>query len=167
MKKAFNKLIVGSIILSFLVFACENLKKYSSSSKDKMKVTYSETVDGDTAKFIVGDKIITCRFLGIDTPESVHPDKQIEPYALEASKYTQSILENCNEILLEYDKNSSRKDKYSRELCWVWVDGELIQEKVLREGYGKLAYLYGDYKYINFLRAAENYTKNNKLGIWN
>lgn len=166
MKKMFNKLIVGSIILSLLVFITDWVNR-SNANTNNIKVTYYETVDGDTAKFIYEDKMITCRFLAIDTPESVHPTKQVEPYGLEASKYTEFILENSSEILLEYDENSSKMDKYSRDLCWVWVDGELIQEKVLREGYGKLAYLYGDYKYIDFLRAAENYAKNNKLGIWN
>lgn len=47
---------------------------------EKVQVKYLEKVDGDTAKFELNGETITVRFLGIDTPETVHPSKGEEPF---------------------------------------------------------------------------------------
>ena len=52
---------------------------------EEIEVKLSKCVDGDTAKFIYNDEVITARFLAIDTPESVHPTIGEEPYGKEAS----------------------------------------------------------------------------------
>lgn len=132
-----------------------------------MKVKFYDCVDGDTAKFIYKDEKITARFLAIDTPETVHPTKEEEVYGKEASECTCNSLKNANEIILEFDKDSDEKDKYDRYLVWVFVDGNLLQEKLVKNGLASVAYLYGDYKYTNKLKKAEQLAEENKLGIWN
>lgn len=126
-------------------------------------VTLSKCVDGDTAWFIKNDEKIKTRFLAIDTPEST---TKIEEYGKEASKYTCSLLTNANTIEIEYDSNSDKNDKYNRHLVWVFVDGELLQKKIIEEGLAEVAYLYGDYKYTNVLKAAQNEAKEKQLGLW-
>lgn len=133
---------------------------------EKVKVEYTQSVDGDTAKFKMNNEIITVRFLAIDTPESVHPTKEVEAYGIEASNYTKQKLENAQNIELEFDNNSDKKDKYNRYLAWIWVDGELLQSLLVNQGLAKVAYLYGDYKYTNILQESENVAKENKIGIW-
>ena len=54
--------------------------------------------------------------MGIDTPETVHTQKEEQPYGQEASNYTKTRLENGDKIELEYDSNSSEKDKYGIDL---------------------------------------------------
>ena len=44
------------------------------------KVKLSNCVDGDTARFIIAGKEYSTRFLAIDTPETKHPKKKVEPY---------------------------------------------------------------------------------------
>ena len=132
-----------------------------------MKVKFYDCVDGDTAKFIYKDEKITARFLAIDTPETVHPTKEEEVYGKEASEYTCNSLKNAKEIILEFDEDSDEKDKYDRYLVWVFVDGNLLQEKLVKKGLASVAYLYGDYKYTNKLEKAEQLAEENKLGIWN
>lgn len=56
--------------------------------------------------------------MGIDTPETVHTQKEEQPYGQEASNYTKTRLENGDKIELEYDSNSSEKDKYGMDLDW-------------------------------------------------
>ena len=41
-------------------------------------VTLNSIVDGDTARFVLDNEIVTVRFLGIDTPETKHPKKEID-----------------------------------------------------------------------------------------
>ena len=129
-------------------------------------VKLSKCVDGDTARFIIAGKEYSTRFLAIDTPETKHPKKKVEPYGKEASNYTCNSLENAKKIVLEYDKNSTKEDKYGRRLAWVFVDGELLQEKLVKKGYAKVAYLYGDYKYTEELKKVEKNAKNKKFGVW-
>lgn len=133
---------------------------------EEIEVKLSKCVDGDTAKFIYKDEVITARFLAIDTPESVHPTIGEEPYGKEASNYTCSVLEKAEEIILEFDSNSDKTDKYDRYLVWVFVDGKLLQKQLISKGYAEVAYLYDDYKYTVELEKEQEKAKVKKVGIW-
>lgn len=133
---------------------------------EEIEVKLSKCVDGDTAKFIYNDEVITARFLAIDTPESVHPTIGEEPYGKEASNYTCSVLEKADEIILEFDANSDKTDKYDRYLAWVFVDGNLLQKQLISKGYAEVAYLYDDYKYTDELEKAQETAQEKKVGIW-
>ncbi len=130
-------------------------------------VTLEKCVDGDTANFKTSDgTIYKTRFLAVDTPETVHPTKEVEAYGKEASNYTCETLTNAKEIKLEYDENSDREDKYGRTLAWVWVDGVLLQQSLIEKGLAEVAYLYEDYQYTSLLQDAEAVAKANKVGQW-
>lgn len=133
---------------------------------EKEKVTLIKCVDGDTAIFDINGENARVRFLGIDTPESVKEENVIEPYGKEASEFTCDKLNKAREIILEYDSNSDKQDKYGRTLAWVFVDNVLLEEELVKIGYAKVKYIYGDYAYINELNELQNYAKENKLGIW-
>lgn len=132
----------------------------------KITVKFDSCVDGDTAKFLYKNKIITTRFLAIDTPETKHPTKPVEAWGKEASDYTCNKIKNANKIVLEYDDNSDEVDKYNRHLAWVWVDNKLLQKELISKGYAKVAYLYGNYKYTKELQEIEKTAIDKKLGIW-
>lgn len=153
----YNKLLISFI----LFFSFLNI--YSSKT---IEVTLSKCVDGDTARFILDEEEVRARFLAIDTPESVHPNINPEVYGKDASEYTCKLLTNATKIELEYDDNSDKQDKYNRELVWVFVDGELLQEKLISVGYAEVKYLYGDYKYTEQLNKVQEKAKEDKLGIW-
>ena len=125
---------------------------------DEIKVEFSKCVDGDTAKFIYKNEVITARFLAIDTPESVHPTIGEEPFGKDASNFTCNTLEKADEIVLEFDSNSDKTDKYDRYLVWVFVDGKLLQKELISKGYAEVAYLYDDYKYTKELEILINQT---------
>ena len=136
-------------------------------ASERMNVTLDSCVDGDTAKFILNQNKITARFLAIDTPESVHPTKGVEPYGKEASNFTCNKLKNASKIEIEYDDNSNEKDKYDRYLVWVWIDDYLLQDELVKEGLAEVTYLYGDYKYTPILQDHEQTAKIQKINIWN
>ena len=137
-----------------------------SASSEKVKVTFSKCVDGDTAKVILNDKEITVRFLAIDTPETKHPTKGEEPFGKEASNYTCNELKKATKIELEYD-GKDKTDKYDRHLAWMFVDNYLLQDKLIKKGYAEVAYLYDDYKYTSLLQEHETIAKLEKQGKWN
>ncbi len=138
----------------------------NDSNTTKIEVKYSKSVDGDTAKFELDGKEITVRFLGIDTPETVHPTKGEEPYGKEASNYTKGKLENAHKIEIEYDENASETDKYERPLVWVWVDDTLLQEELISNGLARTYMLQDNYKYAWMLQENEEKAKEEKVGIW-
>ena len=148
-----KKIIFTIFISSLLIF--------SVSAKTK-KVKFKSCVDGDTAKFILNDEVITARFLAIDTPET---KCKVEPYGKEASNYTCKKLKNAKEIKFEYDKNAD-KDKYDRYLVWIFIDNKLLQKELVSKGLAKVAYLYDDYKYTSDLKKLEKEAKSTKIGIW-
>ena len=162
MKKKNIRLIINTIIFIILLifYVCYDPKEVINN------VTFSACVDGDTAKLITSKGIETVRFLAIDTPETVHPTKPIEPYGKEASEYTCNSLKSAKEIKIELDPNSDEYDKYDRLLAWIFVDEKLLQEELINLGYGKVAYLYGDYKYTLRLQKDEAIAKSKNIGIW-
>ncbi len=135
-------------------------------ANEKVNVTFSKCVDGDTAKFILNDEEITARFLAIDTPETVDPSKPVQAFGKEASNYTCDKLTNAKKIELEYDDSSDKMDKYDRHLVWVYYDDNFLQEELIKLGYAKVAYLYGDYSYTSSLQNMEIQAKNDKVGMW-
>lgn len=155
MKKSLCILILGVILWNPVLVSAE-----------QRKVKLVKCVDGDTARFEVDGEEKRVRFLAVDTPESVHPKKKVEKYGKEASNYTCSRLTNAKKIILEYDDNSTKTDKYDRQLAWVFVDDELLQKDLVEKGYAKVAYLYGKYKYTDILKEEELKAKAKKVKIW-
>ena len=133
----------------------------------KETVKFSDCVDGDTIKVLLDNKEYTARLLAIDTPESVHPTKEVEYYGKEASDYTCNKIKNAKKIEIEYDDNSDKMDKYDRLLVWVFIDNVLLQKDLVENGYAKVAYLYDDYKYTSELENVQEQASAKNIGIWN
>jgi len=133
----------------------------------KETVKFSDCVDGDTIKVLVGKEEKTIRMLAVDTPESVHPTKGVEYYGKEASEYTCNKVKNAKKLEIEYDDNSDKTDKYDRLLVWVFTDGTLLQKDLVSNGLAKVAYLYDDYKYTSILEKEQELASAKNIGIWN
>ena len=155
-----KKIINIFMIILFLLFLNINV------NASKINVKFSKCVDGDTARFILKKEEIKVRFLGINTPESVHPNMDVQAFGKESSNYTCKKLTNAKQIQIEYDPKSNETDKYGRHLVWVFIDGTLLQKDLVSKGYAEVAYLYGKYLYIDEIKSAEEKAKQKKVGIW-
>lgn len=150
-------------IIILIIGICFFIPNYNA---EEIQVTFSKCIDGDTAEFIYQEEKLKTRFLAIDTPETVHPKKKAEPFGKEASNYTCDKIKNAKEIILEFDDNSEKKDKYDRYLAWIFVDNSLLQKELIAKGFAKVDYLYGDYKYTEELQKEEKQAKKEQVGIW-
>ena len=112
----------------------------------KQTAKFVKAVDGDTAKLSVKGRTYTFRFLAVDTPETVKPNTPVAFMGKRASDYTKSELKKAKKIQIQYDGNKT--DKYGRKLAWIWVDGKLLQDKLVKKGYARIYYIYGKYKNI-------------------
>ena len=130
----------------------------------KEQVKFSKCSDGDTAWFIINGEEKKVRFLAIDTPET--SGEKADPLGDVASNYTCNALKGAKEIYLEYDGASDKEDKYGRVLAFIYVDGKLLEEELIKEGLAKVDYIYGDYEHVDDLRREEEIAKNKQVGIW-
>ena len=136
--------------------------------------TVKRVVDGDTAVITVDGAERRVRFLGVDTPETVHPNKPVQFYGKEASDFTKSSLTG-KKVWLEYDK--SPQDRYSRHLAYVWtakpknINGETMRRdmfnaRLLLGGYGKVLIIRPNNRYAKEFGEFEAEARRAKLGIW-
>ena len=161
-----NVIFIKKILLFIIILLFSLNVKALNLENNKIKVKFYKCIDGDTASFKYNDEVIKVRFLAIDAPELEHEEQEEEPFAKESFNYTCNQLKKAKKIILEFDNNADRQDKYERYLAWVFVDDELLQEKIIKNGYAKVAYLYDDYKYTSKLKRAQRSAKRNKKGIW-
>lgn len=117
-------------------------------------------VDGDTLLLTNGEYV---RLIGVDTPETKHPEKPVEYFGKEAYLFTQRMVEG-KEVRLEYDQ--TRRDRYGRILAYVYLlDGTFLNAEIIKQGYG-FAYTKYPFKYTEEFRRYEREARENKRGLW-
>lgn len=119
-------------------------------------------VDGDTLLLENGARV---RLLGVDTPETKHPERGVEPYGIEAYEKTRGLVEQ-RDVTLLFDRE--RRDQYGRLLAYVELaDGSLLNMELVRAGYSRALVTFPlATRYKKLLLAAEEEAKGSGLGIW-
>lgn len=124
-----------------------------------------DVVDGDTLQVLVDQAVVTVRLIGVDTPETRKPDIPVQCFGPEASARTKQLVDG-REVWLEEDPSQGLLDKYNRRLAYVWVDQVLINDVLVRDGYGR-EYTYGTgYTYQERFRADEKAARAAGSGMW-
>jgi len=123
-------LIMANVAVSFNPFSF--LKNPEITRKSQTRFVVS-VVDGDTIVLDDGEKV---RYLGIDAPETHKKEDGVwinvnEPFGYEATNYNKSLVEG-KEVSLRYD--TEKKDVYNRTLAYVYVNGKMVNTKLLAEG---------------------------------
>ncbi|MFS7397910.1 thermonuclease family protein [Carnobacterium maltaromaticum] len=132
----------------------------------RIEVAFAKHIDGDTARFSLNGYEFKTRFLLVDTPETVKKGVSPQKFGKEASELTNKLLSDAAVIEIQFD-NGDRTDRYQRALCYVYVDGELIQNILVLEGLARVAYVYSpNDSFISEIEENEQSAKDTKLGIW-
>jgi micrococcal nuclease len=123
-------------------------------------------VDGDTVEVEIGGSVERVRLIGIDTPETVHPNKPVQCYGREASDRAKAALSG-QDVLLEDDPSQDSRDRYGRLLRYVWLpDGHLFNLDMVADGYA-YEYTYRDpYRYRDAFIAAQATARDEGRGLW-
>lgn len=115
--------------------------------------TVTRTIDGDTIEVLIDGNTEKIRLIGIDTPESVHPDQSKNvPEGKIASEFTKSKLEG-KQVALELDVEE--RDRYGRLLAYVWIDNVMFNKTLLSEGLAQVSTYPPNVKYTNDFLALE------------
>ena len=123
----------------------------------------SFVIDGDTVKLADGKKI---RLIGVDTPETHLQNQPPEKWGVEATEFTQRFVNRTNgRVRLHFD--DERLDAYNRYLAYVWSDDKMLNEELIKEGFGRFLprFRYSETMKRRF-RTAEREAKSRQIGIW-
>ena len=129
----------------------------------RTSVQVVQVIDGDTVRVDLGGQETPVRLIGIDTPERDGPFTDEECFGPRASRFTADAL-GGRRVDLEFDVE--RTDRFDRTLAYVWVEGSLFNERILREGYAVLATFPPNVRYVERLRAAQRRARDAGAGLW-
>lgn len=124
-------------------------------------------IDGDTVKIDSAAGPLSVRIIGVDTPETVHPARPVEPFGPEASEHARELLLD-RRVTIHYDPDPThdRWGKYGRLLAYIDLpDGRDFGLVMISEGLARAYPKYPFSRMSEYLRA-ENEAKTAKVGMW-
>lgn len=124
------------------------------------------TVDGDTIVLDIDGKEKTVRLIGVDAPESVHPDQARNTDDGKAAAEWLSEYLSGKQVYIEYGMDPT--DDYGRTLAYVYMDdgSTMIQEELLRAGYAATMKIQPNTKYAVRFDKDEQEAQSNQVGLW-
>lgn len=107
------------------------------------------------------------RYIGVDTPESVDPNRPVECYGPEATDVNVDLVAGAV-VWLEQDISDT--DQYGRLLRYVYVEhnGNLVfvNQELIRQGVATVVTFPPDTRYTAVLRAAQDEARAAGRGLW-
>ncbi len=147
-----NRWLYYLIIILFLFFYFQ--------SEEEGTYLVVRVIDGDTIELSNGEKV---RYIGIDTPELHHPQKEVERYAREAYEANRRMVEG-KRVRLELDVEE--RDRYGRILAYVYVDDLMVNEWLVANGYARVATFPPNVKHTERFLQLEREARQEKIGLW-
>ena len=123
-----------------------------------------KVVDGDTIEVRVGNRNETVRLLGIDTPETVHPNKPVECFGPEASARTKELLPRGTTVRIERDDEA--RDHFGRLLLYVFLDDQMVNELLVREGLARPLSIEPNTTHAARFQRAADEARTANVGLW-
>jgi micrococcal nuclease len=123
----------------------------------------TRVVDGDTIEVLMAGTTYKVRYIGVDTPETVDPRRPVECYGREASERNRQLVEGRT---VELEKDISETDTYGRLLRYVWVDGEMVNATLVREGYALASTYPPDVKHQELFASLQREAIAAGRGLW-
>jgi len=126
-----------------------------------------KVTDGDTVELLIEGKKVKVRLIGVNTPETKHPDKPVEVYGPESSMFMRNLLLG-ESVYVEYDSQGAGvRDRYDRTLAFLYraPDSLFVNYELVRQGYAKV-YRAVEFRYRADFEAAEARAIEAKRGMW-
>ncbi len=156
-RKWISRLIPCLLALVFMTGAigCELLPSTAATETGTVRVT--RVIDGDTIVISTGERV---RYIGMDTPE-MSPTP--EPFAAAATEANRQLVEGK---AVRLEKDVSETDRYGRLLRYVWVDGTMVNQELVRRGLARAKAYPPDTRYQLILEAAQAEARLAGRGLW-
>ena len=161
--------MIGKRVVLFGVIVLLSVAAWSQLPREELpklpQADVVRVVDGDTVILRAGEQDITCRLIGVDTPETVHPSQPVEEYGKEASAFLDNLLKG-EKVWVEQEQGNSQ-DRYGRALVYIYrqPDGMFVNLEIVRQGYGH-SYKEYPHKYMTDFNTYELKAKKVSKGLW-
>src|SRR3989339_1751150 len=123
-----------AILLTLLLwsFACQLVQQSAIQAdfgpiRKIGPIAVAQVVDGDTIRLVDGTLV---RLIGVDTPESNHPEVPVQRFAEEARQFLENKIEQFPVTLEVFTRNE--KDKYGRLLAYVYLGEKLLNAEIIK-----------------------------------
>lgn len=123
----------------------------------------TRVVDGDTIEVEIDGREYTLRYIGINTPETVDPRRPVECFGQESSDFNKQLVLGKSVGL---EKDVSETDAFGRLLRYVWLDGEMVNATLVREGYAQASAYPPDVKYQDLFSSLQAQAAEAGRGLW-
>lgn len=144
------------LFLSFTIQAAELCKATGELEKAQIK----RVVDGDTIHLVDGRKV---RLVGIDTPELDHKYGLHDPYAVKATTFLRSLVDQFVYI----KEAKSGRDRYGRYLYYLFDKDRIsLTSQLLSEGLGYRIAVPPNLAYQVCFKDAETTARSAHKGLW-
>ena len=132
--------------------------------QDAEAYSVSRVIDGDTVELKTASGLVKVRLIGVDTPETVHPQKPVEYYGREASLFLKNLLRG-ESVHVVYGQE--RVDQYGRTLAYLYrvPDGLFVNLEIIRQGYGH-AYLRFPFRHMDLFNSYQQRARQAGKGLW-
>jgi micrococcal nuclease len=132
--------------------------------KDAVPAKVQRVTDGDTFVATVRGRRERIRIIGVDTPESVDPNRPDEPFGEEASNFAKHYLDGAT-VRLAGDVEP--RDRYGRMLAYVWLkDGTFWNALLAAEGYAQQLTIPPNVTYASLFRRLVSEARQHNRGLW-
>lgn len=124
-----------------------------------------DVIDGDTIAVLFDDGTVErVRYIGVDTPETVHPRRGVDCYGPEASARNKELVSGARVIL---EKDVSERDRYGRLLRYVWLeDGTFVNAQLVADGYAQVVTYPPDVRWVDLYRELQRVAREEGRGLW-
>ena len=125
-----------------------------------------EIIDGDTLVVDVRGHREPVRLIGVDTPETIHPDRPEECYGAEASRRLDDLVPPGTAVRLERDIEP--RDQYDRLLAYVYraEDGLFVNLDQVSHGYADTLVFPPNTAHEEDFARAERAARTAGVGLW-
>lgn len=134
--------------------------EHASTATSPGEGVVARVIDGDTILLKSGHRVT---YIGVDTPEIVHPRKPVEPLGRRAYQLNRELVEG-KRIKLDFDKRD--RDRYNRVLAYVFSGDVFVNAELVRSGLARLTSRTPGAKYALQLAEAEREARQENRGLW-
>jgi micrococcal nuclease len=140
--------------------------RYPAMPQGLARVQVVRVVDGDTVRVTLNGVEEPVRLIGLNTPETVAPNRPVECFGREASQRAHELLDD-QVMYFEADETQDTRDRFGRVLGYLWSeDGRLFNMQMIAEGFA-YEYTYdAAYKYQSQFKAAQQDAEAAQRGLW-
>ena len=164
-----RRLLIALVVVAAALLAgggalrLEDLGGGGGAERDLGRARVLRVVDGDTILVRLDGRRERLRYIGVDTPESVTPDRPVECYGRAAAEENRRLV-GGRTVTLTADEEP--RDRFGRLLAYVRVGDLFVNGELVRRGFATALEVPPNLRHAARLRSLEREARRAGRGLW-